>query len=112
MIDTDAIIEKYGKRLVEIVDELGDNFMDEETDTSLSLTDLPKTVISPGGSVIREKAMEHLSYQGIIIFLDTSVEDIDNRIDNFLERGIVMKPGETIRDLYQQRLHIITNIEN
>ena len=32
------------------------------------------------------------------------MEDIDNRIDNFLERGIVMKPGETIRDLYQQRL--------
>lgn len=107
MIDTDAIIiEKYGKRLVEIVDELGDNFMDEETNTMLSLTNLPnKTVISPGGSVIySEKAMEHLSSQGIIIFLDTSVEDIDNRIDNFLERGIVMKPGETIRDLYQQRL--------
>ena len=50
MIDTDAIIEKYGKRLVEIVDELGDNFMDEETNTMLSLTNLPnKTVISPGG---------------------------------------------------------------
>lgn len=107
MIDTDGIIiEKYGKRLVEIVDELGDNFMDEETNTMLSLTNLPnKTVISPGGSVIySEKAMEHLSNLGIIIFLDTSVEDIDNRIDNFLERGIVMKPGETIRDLYQQRL--------
>ncbi len=107
MIDTDGmIIEKYGKRLVEIVDELGDNFMDEETNTMLSLTHLPnKTVISPGGSVIySEKAMEHLSSLGIIIFLDTTVEDINNRIDNFLERGIVMKPGETIRDLYKQRL--------
>ena len=74
MIDTDTIIvDKYKKRLVDIVDELGDTFIDEETTTMLELNNLPhKTVISPGGSVIySEKAMKHLSKLGVIIFLDT-----------------------------------------
>ena len=48
--------------------------------------------------------MEHLKSLGIIIHLDTNSKDIEKRVDNYLERGIVMKPGDTIYDLYRERL--------
>lgn len=107
LIETDQmIIDKYNKKLVDIVNHFGDRFMEIEKETILTLTPTnSKTVISPGGSVVYNKdIMEHLKSLGIIIHLDTNSIDIEQRVDNFLERGIVMKPDDTIYDLYRERL--------
>ena len=107
LIETDQmIIDKYNKKLVDIVNHFGDRFMEIEKETILTLTPTNrKTIISPGGSVVYNKdIMEHLKSLGIIIHLDTNSIDIEQRVDNYLERGIVMKPGDTIYDLYRERL--------
>lgn len=107
LIETDQmIIDKYNQKLVDIVNHFGDGFMEIEKETILTLTPTnTKTIISPGGSVVYNKAiMEHLLSLGIIIHLNTNSKDIEKRVDNYLERGIVMKPGDTIQDLYRERL--------
>lgn len=107
LIETDQlIIDKYNKKLVDIVNNFGEGFMEIEKETILTLTPTnKKTIISPGGSVVYNKdIMEHLKSLGIIVHLDTNSKDIEKRVDNYLERGIVMKPGDTIQDLYRERL--------
>lgn len=107
MIDTDEmIIDKYQTKLVDVVNLYGDEFINIETDTILSLNNLPNnTIISPGGSVVySETMMNHLKDISTIILLDSNINDLLQRVDNYNERGIVMKPGETLEDLYHQRL--------
>jgi shikimate kinase len=106
MIDTDTIIEnKYNKKLIDVVNYFGDQFINVEKQTILDINNIPKkTVISTGGSVIYNKeSMIHLSNISTIIHLDSNINDIVKRITNFNERGIIMKPNETLIDLYYQR---------
>lgn len=106
VIETDElIINKYNMKLVDIVNMLGDNFKSIEKETILNIKNIPsKSIISTGGSVVYcNETMNHLSKLGTIIHLDCTVDDLKLRINNYLERGIVMKPGETISDLYNNR---------
>ena len=57
------------------------------------------------GSVIySEKAMKHLKEIGIVVYLNVSYEEIANRLGNVKERGVVLKDGMTLRDLYDERV--------
>ena len=47
--------------------------------------------------------MNHLGEQGLIVYLDVSCEEIIRRVDNISTRGIAMKPGKTLADLYAER---------
>ena len=106
LIETDnLIINKFKKKLVDIVNDLKDKFTLEETDVILNIKDIkPYTVISTGGSVVYSQiAMDHLSKLGVIIHLDTNFHDIASRVKNYFERGIVIKNGETFLDLFNNR---------
>lgn len=104
--DTDLLIQNLqGKRLQTIIDEHGvDYFNKAEEDAILSLS-LEGTVIATGGSVIySEKAMEHLSKMGKIIYLHLDYDAMEKRITNPKTRGISLGEGETLRDMYERRL--------
>ena len=61
-------------------------------------------MISPGGSVVYcKEAMEHFKEIGKIIYLKVSYETINSRISNAKNRGVVLKEGQTLRDLYDER---------
>ena len=63
-----------------------------------------RTVISPGGSVIYcENAMRHYKEIGRIVYLKASFETIDRRIHNASGRGVVLRDGQSLRDLYDER---------
>jgi len=105
-IDTDVLIQvQEGRSLQEIIDNEGlDAFLCIEERTVLSL-DCTKTVIATGGSVVYStRAMGHLGSSGIIVHLDLPLNLIDERLKDFEDRGVVRRPGQGLKDLYDERL--------
>lgn len=105
-VDTDIVIqEKYGKLLKELIEEHGDDGfreIEDEVNASLDVTD---SIISPGGSVVYgEKAMEHLKEISVVIYLELSYTAIKSRLGDLRERGITLKEGQTLKDLYLERI--------
>lgn len=104
-VDTDLLLQKKsGKPLQQMVDELGsDGFSKVEEDFVAELA-LENTVIATGGSVaLEERAMAHLKENSVIVFVKLSYESIEQRLKNISTRGIAMKKGQTLRDLYNLR---------
>ena len=104
-VDTDLVIqEKTGKLLHELITEYGlDGFKKIEEDINAGIS-CQKSVIAPGGSVIYgEKAMKHFKEIGTIVYLKLSYEDLAKRLGNLKGRGVVLKEGQTLKDLYDER---------
>ncbi|MBR5268589.1 MAG: shikimate kinase [Lachnospiraceae bacterium] len=104
-VDADLVIqEKTGKLLREIIAEEGDDgFLRIEEEVNAGL-DVSRSIIAPGGSVIYgAKAMAHLKEIGTIVYLKLTYEDLEKRLGNLKDRGVVLKDGMTLRDLYEER---------
>ncbi len=104
-LDADLVIqEREGKLLREIIAEKGvEGFMAVENEVNASL-DCQKTIIATGGSVIYGKeAMEHLREIGEVIYLKANFDDIDKRLSNLKGRGVVLKDGQNLKMLYEER---------
>jgi len=105
-LDPDLLIQdQEGDLLQNILNTRGlESFLDLEGDVLASIQ-CRRTVIAPGGScVCREYAMEHLRSLGPVIYLHLSLEEIQKRIFNFDSRGIALRPGETLADVYHYRV--------
>lgn len=104
-VDTDLLLQKQcGKPLQKLVDELGSDGFSQMEEDFVSQLALENTVIATGGSVaLEEKAMEKLHENGVIVFVKLSYETIEKRLKNISTRGIAMKKGQTLRQLYDQR---------
>ena len=104
-IDTDLLIqEKEGKLLREIIAERGAEGFLEIEDKINSRVNVKKTVVSPGGSVVYcENAMKHYKDIGKVVYLKVSFETISKRLRNARRRGVVLKDGQTLKDLYDER---------
>lgn len=103
--DSDLIIqEKTGMLLKDIITEKGiDGFIRVENDINKTL-DMENTVIATGGSAIYgEEAMEHLKTIGTIVYLKASYEDINSRLGDLKGRGVVLKEGQSLKSLYEER---------
>lgn len=106
-IDTDLIIQRNtGRLLHKIVEEDGkEAFLDIERDAILSLESTSRTVIATGGSaVLREEAMAKLKENGIVVYLSLPYSVVSKRIRNIKTRGIAFGKGESLKDIYNQRL--------
>ena len=105
-IDTDLLIqEQEGKLLREIIAEKGEEgFLEIENQVNASVK-AQNSVISPGGSVIYCKdEMKHYKKIGTIVYLKASYQTIKRRIRNPKKRGVVLKEGQSLRDLYYERV--------
>lgn len=105
-VDVDIVIqEKEGRLLKEIIaDEGMDGFLEVENRINAEL-DVQLSVIAPGGSVIYgEEAMRHLKEISEVVYLKMSYEEMERRIGNVVDRGVALKPGFTLRDLYNERV--------
>lgn len=105
-LDTDLTIQQEnGKKLFEIINEKGlDEFLDIENDV-LSRVEASNAVIATGGSAIFGKeAMEHLKNIGYIVYIKLSCEEIIRRVNNIKTRGIAMRKGKTMADVYKERV--------
>ena len=52
----------------------------------------------------REGAARHLSGLGPVVYLNVPLEELTKRIRNLSTRGIAMEPGQTLADLYAERV--------
>ncbi|MDD3574798.1 shikimate kinase [Methanospirillum sp.] len=105
-IDTDIVIQEHtGKLLQDIIDNSGVNdFLKVEEACILSLECI-HTVIATGGSVVYSiRAMQHLKSDGITIYLEISFDEMVKRLKNIITRGVVLEPGQNLRDMYDQRI--------
>lgn len=105
-VDADLLIQERENRLLkEIIAEDGvEGFLKIENDVNASIR-TEKTVIATGGSVIYgSDAMEHLKEIGTVVYLKLDYETLDSRLGNLKGRGVVLKDGQTLKDLYDERI--------
>ena len=104
-VDTDLIIQsKCGCGLCNIIEKEGtEAFLKIENDI-ICAQEYSSSVVATGGSAVYgEEAMAHLKKDGIIVYLDLSLSEIEKRIGNITTRGVAMKNGITLSDLYKER---------
>lgn len=107
-VDTDLLIQEQEEKLLhEIIAEVGqDGFLQIENQVNQNVN-VQNAVISPGGSVVYcEEAMRHYKEIGTVIYLKVSYETIAKRIRNPKKRGVVLKEGQSFRDLYDERVRL------
>lgn len=105
-VDVDIVIqEKTGKLLKEIIAQEGtEGFLRIEDQINQGL-DVRRSVIAPGGSVIYgEGAMKHLKEISTVVYLKLSYQAVRRRLGNLKDRGVALKDGMTLRDLYNERV--------
>ena len=107
-IDTDILIqEEEGKLLKDIIAEKGiEGFLEIEDRINANVI-AERSVISPGGSVVYcENAMKHYKEIGKIVYLQASFDTINRRLKNARKRGVVLKDGQSLKDLYDERVRL------
>lgn len=105
-IDADLVIqERHGKLLKDIIAEEGiDGFVKIENDVNASICS-KKAVIATGGSVVYgREAMEHLSEIAIVVYLELDLIGLTRRLGNLKNRGVVLRDGQTLKDIYNERV--------
>lgn len=107
-IDSDLLIQKEDGRLLwQIIRDEGIEGFNQIEERVNSNIQAENSVISTGGSVIYgPAAMEHLRSIGTVVFLDVSYPSLKKRLGNLAKRGVVLKPGQTLHDLYQERISL------
>ena len=104
-IDTDILIQrKTGKRLAQIIADDGvEGFLEIENRVNASV-EADHCVIATGGSAVYgEEAMRHFIEIGHIMYLKVSYAAIEKRLGNMKKRGVALREGQTLRDLYEER---------
>ena len=105
-VDSDLVIqEKYDRLLHELIEEHGvEGFWRIEEEVNASLHPR-RSVIATGGSVIYgRRAMEHLREIGRVVYLKLPLAEVAERLGDLSARGVTLMPGQTLADLYQERI--------
>lgn len=105
-LDADLLIQKEEKRrLWQIIDQEGiEGFKAIENRVNASI-ETENTVIATGGSVVYcEEAMEHLKSIGKVVYLELSLNSLSKRLGNLKGRGVLLRKGQTLKDLYEERV--------
>lgn len=105
-IDTDVLIQaRQGRSLQAIIADEGlEAFLAIEAAEIVGL-DVGGHVVATGGSAVySEAAMAHLQAGGPVVYLDRPLEVIRAHVGDTNKRGVVMRPGQSLDDLYAERL--------
>lgn len=103
--DTDLVLQQHcGKKLQEIIRTEGDAAFFRHEEEVLAALDVQNTVIATGGSAVySDRAMQHLKAGGKRVYLKVAADEIERRLANFSDRGVVIADGMTLADLYAER---------
>lgn len=104
-VDTDLLIQKkYATSLCNIINSKGiEEFLKIENDVISSWSFLNCVIATGGSAVYGDEAMEKLKKDGIAVYLKLLPDEIEKRINNIHTRGIAMKEGTSIAELYCER---------
>ena len=104
-VDADLLIQREeGKLLHEIIEEAGtEGFIAVENRVNSKIS-ASHSIIATGGSVVYgTEAMTHLKEIGTVIYLKLPYEELAARLSDIRGRGVVLREGQTLRDLYEER---------
>ena len=103
--DTDHLVEeKFNMSLEDIKNKFGYEFVrSAEEEVILNLNDSTKIISTGGSAVYSEIAMNHLKSFSKIIYINTPLKTIIERIDVGQERGLAVPDGASISDVYLER---------
>ena len=105
-LDTDVVFQaQQGRKLQEMINEIGiDAFLNID-EACVCGIECDHTVIATGGSVVYgKKAMRHLHNNGLIVYIRLPYQEIEKRLSNLATRGVTLREGQTLRDLYDERI--------
>ena len=105
-LDSDLVIQdQEGRLLHEIIEQEGnDGFLEVEDHINAGIV-CERTVIATGGSAVYgEQAMRHFREIGTVVYLKLSCRELAGRLGNLKGRGVVLKDGQTLKDLYDERV--------
>ncbi len=105
-LDTDILIQKNaGRTLQEIVDSQGHMALRSLEEQALLNIQCRNHIIATGGSAVySEPAMRHLREIGATIFLHAELAALQSRVWNYETRGIAKRPGQSLQDLFAERM--------
>lgn len=104
-LDCDLVIqEKCEKLLYQLIEEKGEaGFLMLENEINAGIC-ADRTVIATGGSAVYgQEAMAHFKEIGRIVYLKLPYGELKERLGDLHERGVVLREGATLLDLYQER---------
>ena len=104
-IDTDHLIEKkFQMALEDIKKRFGYKFVrSSEEEVILSINSSTQIISTGGSAVYSSLSMKHLESFSKIIYIDTPLATIVERIDIGQERGLAVPDGVSISDIYSER---------
>ena len=105
-IDADLVIQEKEKKLLrEIIAEVGAEGVIEVENRVISSIEAEHAFSATGGSVVYgAEAMAHLKEIGTVLYLKLPYEELQKRLRDIKGRGVVLKDGQTLKDLYEERV--------
>ncbi len=105
LIECDRLIEeKAGQKLQDVINEKGLEYFKALEEEVLTSIEEENAVISTGGSAVYyDSAMRHFKSLGKVLYLYADLPTILERLGDYSKRGIVLKEGQSIADLYEER---------
>lgn len=107
-VDADLVIqEQEGKLLKDIISQEGvDGFIKVENRVNANLN-ISNAVIATGGSAVYgTEAMEKYKESATIVYLKLNYETLDGRLGDIKGRGVVLRDGQTLKDIYDERTEL------
>ena len=104
-LDSDLLIQKQEDDILQhLIEKYGiEGFLKIENQVNRDIKD-EKTVIATGGSVCYcDEALRTMAENGIIVYIKVSYESLEKRLGSLSKRGVVIRKGSTLRDLYNER---------
>lgn len=105
-VDTDLVLqEQTGKLLSEILTESGVEGFIRQENAMLAGLDYDHHIIATGGSAVySEDGMRNLENISRIVYIRVSLDELRGRLNmDLLDRGVVIRHGSTLDDLYAER---------
>ena len=104
-LDSDLLIqEREDSLLSELIARVGIDGFEAIENTVNSQITAKKTVIATGGSVVYgREAMAHLKDIALVVYIRLPFEEIEHRLGDLTKRGVAIRKGQRLIDLYNER---------
>lgn len=104
-LDSDILIQNQEKDILQhLIEKHGiDGFLEIENRVNQEIS-AERTVIATGGSVCYcDEALQVMGTHALRVYIRVSYPTLERRLGSLLERGVVIRNGATLKDLYEER---------
>lgn len=104
-LDTDVLIQVRESKTLQLIMNNTDYLILRQIEESVLISiDTKNSVIATGGSAVYSaEGMAHLAVNSIIVYLDTPLQTLRERIHDYETRGIACHPDQSFDELFTER---------